>query len=82
MKFVKEIYVVVKEGGVDFEVNLVLCFVIEKVKGVNMLNENIDCVIKKVVGSLDGSSYEEIIYEGYGLLGIVVMVECVIDNKN
>ena len=47
-----------------------------------MPNENIDRAIKKAAGGQDGSSYEEITYEGYGPSGIAVMVECVTDNKN
>ncbi|XOT29535.1 YebC/PmpR family DNA-binding transcriptional regulator [Bacillus subtilis subsp. subtilis] len=82
MKLAKEIYVAAKEGGADPEANSALRPVIEKAKGANMPNENIDRAIKKAAGGQDGSSYEEITYEGYGPSGIAVMVECVTDNKN
>ncbi|QRZ91639.1 YebC/PmpR family DNA-binding transcriptional regulator [Bacillus subtilis] len=82
MKLAKEIYVAAKEGGADPEANSALRLVIEKAKGANMPNENIDRAIKKAAGGQDGSSYEEITYEGYGPSGIAVMVECVTDNKN
>ncbi|KAF1679454.1 MULTISPECIES: YebC/PmpR family DNA-binding transcriptional regulator [Bacillus] len=82
MKLAKEIYVAAKEGGADPEANSALRLVIEKAKGANMPNENIDRAIKKAAGSLDGNSYEEITYEGYGPSGVAVMVECVTDNKN
>ncbi|NTU24877.1 YebC/PmpR family DNA-binding transcriptional regulator [Bacillus tequilensis] len=82
MKLAKEIYVAAKEGGADPEANSALRLVIDKAKSANMPNENIDRAIQKASGSQDGSSYEEITYEGYGPSGIAVMVECVTDNKN
>lgn len=82
MKLAKEIYVAAKQGGADPEANSALRLVIEKAKGANMPNENIDRALKKAAGNQDGSSYEEIIYEGYGPSGVAVMVECLTDNKN
>ncbi|MDP4525299.1 YebC/PmpR family DNA-binding transcriptional regulator [Bacillus halotolerans] len=82
MKLAKEIYVAAKQGGADPEANSALRLVIEKAKGANMPNDNIDRALKKAAGSQDGSSYEEITYEGYGPSGVAVMVECLTDNKN
>ncbi|MCY8317793.1 YebC/PmpR family DNA-binding transcriptional regulator [Bacillus vallismortis] len=82
MKLAKDIYVAAREGGADPETNSALRIVIEKAKGANMPNENIDRAIQKAAGNQDGSSYEEITYEGYGPSGVAVMVECVTDNKN
>ncbi|MCI4137961.1 YebC/PmpR family DNA-binding transcriptional regulator [Bacillus vallismortis] len=82
MKLAKDIYVAAREGGADPETNSALRLVIEKAKGANMPNENIDRAIQKAAGNQDGSSYEEITYEGYGPSGVAVMVECVTDNKN
>ena len=51
-------------------------------KGVNMPNDNISRAIKKGTGELEGVSYEEYLYEGYGPAGVAVMVEVMTDNKN
>lgn len=56
--------------------------VIDKAKGANMPNDNIDRAIKKAAGNHDGNNYEDITYEGYGPSGIAVMVTCLTDNKN
>ncbi|MFN2745084.1 YebC/PmpR family DNA-binding transcriptional regulator [Bacillus sp. z60-18] len=82
MKLAKEIYVAAKEGGSDPEANASLRLVIDKAKGANMPNDNIERAIKKASGSQDGNSYEEISYEGYGPGGVAVMVKCLTDNKN
>lgn len=74
-----EIVIVVKEGGVDFEYNFCLCLVIQNVKMVNMLKVNVENVIKKVILK-DVENYEELVYEGYVLYGVVFMVEMVMDN--
>ncbi|HHU19980.1 MAG TPA: YebC/PmpR family DNA-binding transcriptional regulator [Bacilli bacterium] len=82
MKAAKDIYVAAKEGGADPETNAALRLAIDKAKAENMPNENIERNIKKATGTLDGVSYEEITYEGYGPGGTAVMVELLTDNKN
>lgn len=82
MKAAKDIYVAAKDGGPDPETNPGLRLAIDKAKATNMPNENIERNIKKATGTLDGVSYEEIIYEGYGPGGSAVMVELLTDNKN
>ncbi|MGM7702167.1 YebC/PmpR family DNA-binding transcriptional regulator [Pseudalkalibacillus sp. Hm43] len=82
MKLAKDIYVAAKEGGGDPETNPSLRLVVDKAKAANMPNENIDRAIKKATGNLEGVSYEEIVYEGYGAGGTAVMVEVLTDNKN
>lgn len=82
MKLAKDIYVAAKEGGGDLETNPSLRLVVDKAKAANMPNENIDRAIKKATGNLEGVSYEEIVYEGYGAGGTAVMVEILTDNKN
>lgn len=77
----REIFVVVKKGF-DLNLNLLFWLVMDKVKVVNMLNDNIKWVIDKVVGNMSGENYDEVIYEGYVLGGIVVFVYVFIDNKN
>ncbi|MGO1368070.1 YebC/PmpR family DNA-binding transcriptional regulator [Senegalia sp. (in: firmicutes)] len=81
-KLARSITVAVKEGGDDPEYNTELANAIEKAKTENMPNDNIDRAIKKGSGDLDGVTYEEITYEGYGPNGVAVMVECLTDNKN
>lgn len=82
MKAAKDIYVAAKDGGPDPETNPALRLAIDKAKASNVPNENIERNIKKATGTLDGVSYEEIIYEGYGPGGTAVMVELLTDNKN
>jgi len=82
MKAAKDIYVAAKEGGPDPETNPALRLAIDKAKASNMPNDNIERNIKKATGTLDGVSYEEITYEGYGPGGSAVMVELLTDNKN
>lgn len=82
MKAAKDIYVAAKEGGPDPETNPALRLAIDKAKASNVPNDNIERNIKKATGTLDGVSYEEIIYEGYGPGGTAVMVELLTDNKN
>src|SRR5699024_9661454 len=53
-----------------------------KAKADNMPNDNIDRAIKKATGTLDGASYEELTYEGYGPGGIAMIVSVLTDNKN
>lgn len=77
---IKEIQVVVCFGGGDVNLNLCLCFVVDKVVDVNMLKDNVKCVIDCGVGGVDGVNYEEIWYEGYGISGVVIIVDMLIDN--
>ncbi|WP_440895975.1 YebC/PmpR family DNA-binding transcriptional regulator [Amphibacillus sp. Q70] len=82
MKAAKDIYIAAKEGGPDPDMNPALRGAIDKAKASNMPNENIERNIKKATGTLDGVSYEEVTYEGYGPGGSAVMVEILTDNKN
>ncbi|WP_213818455.1 YebC/PmpR family DNA-binding transcriptional regulator [Garciella nitratireducens] len=81
-KFAKAIAVAAKEGGADPDNNAKLRDIIAKAKAQNMPNDNIERAIKKGAGELEGSHYEEIIYEGYGPGGVAVIVETLTDNKN
>lgn len=82
MRHAKEIYTAAKAGGGDVAMNPSLRTVVEKAKADNMPNENIERNIKKATGTLDGMSFEEITYEGYGPGGIAVIVHTLTDNKN
>ena len=66
MRHAKFIYTAAKEGGGDPDMNPALRTAIDKAKADNMPNDNIDRAIKKATGTLDGASFEEVTYEGYG----------------
>lgn len=82
MRHAKLIYTAAKEGGGDPEMNPRLRTAIEKAKADNMPNDNIERAVKKATGTLDGASYEEVTYEGYGPSGIAVIVHVLTDNRN
>ena len=81
-KIGREIAVVVKAGGADPNSNPKLRDVIAKAKQNNMPNDSIERSIKKASGELSGVNYESQTYEGYGVGGSAVIVECLTDNKN
>lgn len=80
-KLIKEITVAAKMGGGDPGANPRLRLAMEKAKAQSLPRDNIDNAIKRGTGQLDGVSYEEIRYEGYGINGAAVMVDCLTDNK-
>ncbi len=81
-KIGRELAVCVKTGGADPNTNSKLRDIIAKAKQNNMPNDNIDRAIKKASGELGSVNYEAITYEGYGVGGSAVIVECLTDNKN
>jgi YebC/PmpR family DNA-binding regulatory protein len=81
-KLIKEITVAAKMGGADPEGNPRLRTAIDKAKGENMPKDNIERAIKKGTGDMDGVTYEETTYEGYGPGGVAVLVEVMTDNRN
>ena len=81
-KIGREIAVAVKAGGSDPNSNSSLRAIIAKAKAANMPNDNINRSIKKASGELGAINYESIVYEGYGINGIAVIVETLTDNKN
>ena len=72
----------VKAGGADPDTNSKLYDIVQKAKANNMPNDNITRSIKKASGELSAVDYFEIMYEGYGIGGSAVIVECLTDNKN
>jgi YebC/PmpR family DNA-binding regulatory protein len=80
-KIAKEITVAAKMGGGDPNFNPRLRLGVDKAKAVNMPKDKIENAIKKGTGELEGVNYEEIRYEGYGIGGAAVMVDCLTDNK-
>jgi YebC/PmpR family DNA-binding regulatory protein len=81
-KIIKEISVAAKLGGGDPAANPRLRTAIDKAKGENMPKDNIERAIKKGTGGMEGVTYEEITYEGYGPGGVAVLVEVMTDNRN
>ncbi|MDQ7838748.1 MAG: YebC/PmpR family DNA-binding transcriptional regulator [Thermodesulfobacteriota bacterium] len=81
-KLAKEIIVAARLGGGDINMNPRLRAAVADARTENMPKDNIERAIKKGTGELEGQSYEEVIYEGYGTGGVAVLVESVTDNKN
>jgi len=80
-RLIKEITVAAKLGGGDANSNPRLRLAIDKAQVQNMPKDNIERAIKRGTGDLEGVSYEEIRYEGYGTGGAAVMVDCLTDNR-
>jgi YebC/PmpR family DNA-binding regulatory protein len=81
-KLAKEIIVAARLGGGDINMNPRLRAAVADARAENMPKDNIERAIKKGTGELEGQSYEEVIYEGYGVGGVAVLVESMTDNKN
>lgn len=81
-KLIREITVAAREGGGDTDSNPRLRLAIQKAKDANMPADNIDRGIKKGTGELEGTSYENVSFEGYATSGVAVIVEGLTDNKN
>ena len=80
-RIIKEIIVAVKEGGSAQETNPRLRTAMQNAKGANMPKDTIERTIKKASGA-DGTSYEEVTFEGYAPNGVAIFVECTTDNNN
>ena len=80
-KLIKEITVAARMGGGDVNFNPRLRLAVDNAKAENMPGENIERAIKRGTGELEGVNYEEARYEGYGIGGAAVMVDCLTDNK-
>src|SRR5689334_6361040 len=81
-KLIKEMTVAARLGGGNPDGNARLRVAIAAAREANMPNDNIQRAIKKGTGELEGETYEEIVYEGYGPGGVAVLVECLTDNRN
>ena len=80
-RITREIIVAARAGGADINMNPRLRLAIEKAKAANMPSDNIKRNVDKATGNLDGVSYEEIRYEGYGIGGAAIIVDCMTDNR-
>lgn len=81
-RLIREITVASRMGGSDPATNPRLRAAIDKALGSNMTKDVIERASKRGAGELEGASYEEIRYEGYGPNGIAIMVDCMTDNRN
>ncbi|MCA9765370.1 MAG: YebC/PmpR family DNA-binding transcriptional regulator [Carnobacterium sp.] len=81
-KISREIYMAVKKGGPDPNMNPSLRMVMDKAKSSNMPNDNIDRAIKKGSSTAESENYDEVTYEGYGPNGVAVLVHSLTDNLN
>jgi len=80
-RLTREIIVAARAGGADVNMNPRLRLAIEKAKAANMPADNIKRNVDKATGNLDGVTYEEIRYEGYGIGGAAIMVDTMTDNR-
>ena len=80
-KLIKEVSVAARLGGGDPGTNPRLRLALEKARSENLPGDNIQRAIQRGTGSLEGVAYEEIRYEGYGVSGAAVMVDCLTDNR-
>ncbi len=81
-KLIREITVAARSGGGEVDFNPRLRLAVDTAKAANMPADNIDRAIKKGTGDLEGVSYEEITYEGYGPGGVALYIETLTDNGN
>ena len=80
-RVIREIMVAARLGGGDVTANPRLRLAVEKAKAVNLPVETVKRNIDKATGNLEGAHYEEIRYEGYGIGGAAVIVDCMTDNR-
>jgi YebC/PmpR family DNA-binding regulatory protein len=80
-RVIREIMVAAREGGGDPSGNPRLRLAIEKAKAVNLPADTVKRNIDKATGALEGVNYEEIRYEGYGIGGAAIIVDCMTDNR-
>ena len=80
-RIIREIMVAARQGGGDLDANPRLRLAVEKAKAANMPADNIKRNIDKATGNLEGVTYEEIRYEGYGIGGAAIILDTMTDNR-
>jgi len=80
-RVIREIMVAARQGGGDPAANPRLRLAIEKAKAVNLPADTVKRNIDKATGNLEGVAYEEIRYEGYGIGGAAIIIDCMTDNR-
>ncbi|MDH3669581.1 MAG: YebC/PmpR family DNA-binding transcriptional regulator [Gammaproteobacteria bacterium] len=81
-KLIREITAATRLGGEDPAANPRLRTAIDKAMAQNMPKDNVERAIKRGTGDVDGVSYEDVRYEGFGPGGVAILVECTTDNRN
>src|SRR5260370_11255985 len=81
-KLSRAIIIAARHGGGDPTMNLKLRYAIDKARQVSMPKDNIDRAIKRGTGEMEGVTFEEITYEGYGPGGVAFLVDTLTDNRN
>lgn len=81
-RIIRELTVAAREGGGDPESNPRLSLAVDNAKSANMPKDTMERAIKKGTGELEGESYEEVTFEGYGPGGVAYFIECTTDNNN
>lgn len=81
-KLIRELVVAAKAGGPNPEDNPRLRAAVDKALGANMKRDTVEKAVARGAGAGEGDNYDEITYEGYGVGGIAVLVECMTDNRN
>jgi YebC/PmpR family DNA-binding regulatory protein len=80
-RLIREITVSARMGGSDVSTNPRLRLAVDKAAANNMPKDTVDRAIKRGAGELEGINYEEVRYEGYGINGAAVIVDCLTDNR-
>jgi YebC/PmpR family DNA-binding regulatory protein len=80
-RLIKEITVAAKLGGGDADSNPRLRLAMDKAREANMAKDSVQNAVKRGIGQLEGVSYEEVRYEGYGIGGAAVIADCLTDNR-
>jgi YebC/PmpR family DNA-binding regulatory protein len=80
-RLIKEITVAARMGGGDINANPRLRLAVDKAADANMPKDNVNRAIQRGTGGLEGANYEEIRYEGYGINGAAIIVDCMTDNR-
>lgn len=81
-KLIREITTAARQGDPDPATNPRLRLAVDKAFDANMPKDTVERAIKRGSGEMDGDQYEEVRYEGYGVGGVAVMVDCMTDNRN
>lgn len=80
-RLIKEITVAARLGGGDIDTNPRLRLAVDKAADANMPKDNVTRAVQRGTGGLDGANYEEVRYEGYGINGAAIIVDCMTDNR-
>ncbi len=81
-RLIRQVEVAAREGGADMSSNATLRSMYAKARDASVPVDTIERAVKRGTGELEGVRYESVSYEGYGPLGVAVLVECLTDNRN